>query len=154
MIILANLVIPTIAEHIIIMLYLLVPVSFIEAIILTQRHVLKYPESLKLSFYANTKSTLIGLPIGYVLALIGIIPAGLFTTLLPKNIGSAIGNILGNAILHGGTIPNKFDETGFYLGTLLVMIPYYLVTIRIERKVIVKHKVELNTPSLTKTVWI
>jgi hypothetical protein len=154
MIILANVMIPTIAEHIIIMLILLVPVSFIEAIILALRHVLKYRESLKLSFYANIKSTLIGLPIGYAFAFIGLIPAGIFASILPKNIGSVIGNIFLKAVAHGGTIPSKFDEIGFYLGILLVMIPYYFVTIRIERKVIVKYKAELNTPSLTRTVWI
>ncbi len=154
MAILANVMIPMVAEHIIIMLILLVPISIIEAVIIALRHVLKYSESLKLSFYANTKSTLIGLPIGYVLALFGVVPAGLFAMLLPKNIGSAVGVVLFNTVAHGGTIPNKFDEIGFYLGILLVMIPYYLVTVYVERKVIVKRKAELNTPSLTRTVWI
>jgi hypothetical protein len=154
MTVLANVMIPTIAEHVVIMLVLLIPVTMIEAVVIMRRHFLKYPESLKLSFLANLISTIVGLPIGYVFALLGIIPAGLFTMLLPKNIGSAIGIILGNAIFRGGTIPNKLDEVGFYLGTLIVMVPYFLVTLLIERKVIAKHKPELDTPVLTKTVLI
>lgn len=154
MIILANVAIPTIAEHVVIMLILLVPVTLIEAVVLMRRHLLRYRESFKLSLRANLRSTLVGLPLGYVFALLGVIPAGLFTMLLPKNIESAIGVILGNVIMHGGTIPNKLDEVGFYLGTLLVMIPYFLVTLRVERKVIVKNKAELDTPVLTKTVLI
>jgi hypothetical protein len=154
MTVLANVVIPAIAEHIVIMFALLIPVTMIEAVVIMRRHLLRYPESVKLSFIANLFSTIVGLPIGYVFAALGIIPAGLFTELLPKNIGSPIGVILGNAIAHGGTIPNKFDDIGYSLGTLLVMIPYFFVTVIVERRVIAKRKPELNTPALTKTVWI
>lgn len=154
MIILANVVLPSVAEHVIIMLVLLVPITLIEAVVIMRRHLLRYMESFKLSLCANLRSTLIGLPLGYIFAILGIIPAGLFAMLLPKNIESAIGVILGNVVLHGGTIPNKLDEIGFYIGTLLVMIPYFIITLRIERKVIVKKKTELDTPVLTKTVWI
>ena len=74
--------------------------------------------------------------------------------LLPERIGSAIGVVLFNVIGRGGTRPNELDEVGFFLGTLLVMVPYFLVTLRIERKVIAKRKPELDTPELTKTVRI
>ena len=154
MIILANVMIPTVAEHVVVMLVLLIPVTLIEAVVLARRHLLKYVESLNLSFRANLRSTVVGLPLGYVLALLGVIPAGFFTTLLPERIGSVIGIILFNAIGHGGTRPNKLDDVGFFLGTLLVMIPYFFVTLRVERKVIAKRKPELDTPSLTKTVRI
>lgn len=146
--------IPTIAEHVIIMLILLVPIAMIEAVVLGRRHFLKYDESLKLSLRANLRSTLVGLPLGYVFAFIGVIPAGLFATLLPEKIGSAIGIILLNVVAHGGTIPDEFDEIGFFIGTILVMIPYFIMTLRVERKVIIKLKPELDTPKLTTTVRI
>ena len=154
MIILANVMIPTVAEHVVIMLVLLIPVALIEAVVLARRHLLKYAESLNLSFRANLRSTLVGLPLGYAFALLGVIPAGLFVTLLPERIGSAIGIILFNVIGRGGTRPNELDEVGFFMGTLLVLIPYFLVTLRIERKVIAKRKPELDTPTLTTTVRI
>ena len=86
MIILANVIIPMIAGHVIVMLILLIPVAIIEAVVLARRHLLKYMESFSLSFRVNLRSTLVGLPLGYVFALLGIIPAGLFVTLLPKNL--------------------------------------------------------------------
>jgi hypothetical protein len=39
-------------------------------------------------------------------------------------------------------------------GTLLVMLPYFLVTLRVERKYLIKRKPELDTPALTTTVRI
>ena len=154
MIILANVAIPTVAEHLIIMLILLVPVTLIEGLVLTRRHLLKYLESFRLSLRANLRSTLVGLPLGYVFAILGLIPAGLFSMLLPKKVESTIATILGSAIVHGGKIPTELDEVGFFLGTLIVMIPYFLVTLHIERKVIVRLKPDLDTPELTKTVRI
>ena len=95
-----------------------------------------------------------GLPLGYVLAFLGVIPAGLFATLLPHKIGSLTGLILVNTLGHGGTIPSAADEAGYFLGTLLVMIPYFLVTLRVERKYIAKLRVDLDNPRLTTTVRI
>ncbi len=154
MLILANVMIPTVAEHVVIMLILLVPIALIEAIVLARRHLLKHLESFRLSLRANLRSTLVGLPLGYIFAFLGVIPAGLFSMLLPKKVESAIGIILSSAMFHGGMIPTELDEVGFFLGTLIVMIPYFLVTLHIERKVIVKLKPELDTPALTKTVRI
>lgn len=154
MIVLANVMIPTVAEHVVIMLILLIPVALIEAVVLARRHFLKYAESFRLSLRANLRSTFVGIPLGYVFALAGVIPAGLFAGLLPEKTKSVIGAILFNAVGRGGTRPNELDDVGFFLGTLLVMIPYFLVTLRVERKMIVKNRPELDTPSLTATVRI
>jgi len=154
MIILANVMIPSVAEHIIIMLVLLVPIALIEAVVLGRRHLLKLKESLSLSFRANLRSTIVGLPMGYGFALLGVIPAGIFATLLPKDIGSLVGSILFNAIGHGGMIPSVYDEVGYFIGTLLVMIPYFFVTLKVEKKHIAKLKQELDPERLTTTIQI
>ena len=95
-----------------------------------------------------------GLPLGYVFAFLGVIPASLFAALLPDKIGSVIGLILSNAWAHGGTAPSDMDDAGYFLGTLLVMIPYFLVTLRVERKYIAKLRVDLDNPRLRTTVCI
>lgn len=146
--------IPSIAEHLVVMFVLLLPIALIEAFVISKRHLLKYRDSCVLSLRANWKSTVVGLPLGYFFAFLGVIPAGIFVTFLPKKIGSAIGVILFNALGHGGTAPNAFDAAGYYLGTLLVMVPYYLVTIRVEKKHIVKLRNDLDTPRLINTVRI
>jgi hypothetical protein len=154
LIILANVAIPTVAEHIIIMLMLLAPVAMIEAAVLARRHSLTCKKSLSLSFFANLWSTFVGLGIGYVLALVGLIPAGIFAEFIPGQAGSLISNIIWNVSFHGGAIPNKFDEVGYYLGTLLVMIPYLIATIYVEYRVITRRNSELNTAKLKKTIRI
>ena len=150
----ANVVIPSIAGHVIVMVILLVPIAWIESLVLALRHELPYGTALGLSFVANLKSTVIGLPIGYALALLGIIPAGVFASFLPERIKSVIGVILMNALAYGGTVPTNVDELGFCLGTLLMMIPYFLVTLRLERQAIVKLRPDLDTARLTTTVRI
>ena len=150
--ILANVMIPTVAEHVVVMLVLLLPVALIEAVVLGRRHLLKFAEALTLSFQANLRSTLVGLPLGYLFAWLGIIPAGLFASLLPKHILSPISAVLMNVVGHGGMIPNKFDSLAYFLGTLIVMVPYYLVTLRVERKVIINRRADLDTPALSVTV--
>ncbi len=100
MIILANVVIPTVAEHVPIMLVLLLPVVIIESIVLAKRHLLPYSESFRLTLRANLRSTFVGIPLGYVFAWIGIIPAGLFAALLPERL-DIIEVVLMNAVGHG-----------------------------------------------------
>ena len=154
--ILANLAIPTVAGHVFVMVILLIPIALIEAIVLSRRHALPCDESARLSLWANLKSTVIGLPMGYFFAWLGIVPAGFFAGMLPEPIRRPIHIILSNALLTGGMQPmdEHVEEMAFCLGTLLVMIPYFLVTLHVERKVIAKRRPDLNTPALRTTVRI
>lgn len=157
--ILANVAIPTVAIHIIAMFFLFIPIVIVEAIVLAKRHKLESEESFNLMFIANLKSTLIGLPLGYFFAVLGLIPPGIFASFLPEKFESAVSFLLSGAMVQGGTIPmpmdpELFNEAGFYIGTLLVMIPYYLVTLHIERKAIIKRKPDLDTPALKTTLRI
>ena len=154
MVVLANVIIPSIAEHLSVMLILLVPIALIEAIVLTRRHLLLYWDAFLLALRANWRSTVVGLPLGYLFAALGIIPVGLFASFLPAQVDSLIGVVLFNVLGHGGMAPNKFAEIGYFLGTLLAMIPYFLVTIRIERMRISKLKKDLDEARLAKTVCL
>ena len=154
MTILANVAIPSVVTHIIAMVILLLPVVLIEAGILARRHSIGYREAVDLALIANSRSTFVGLPLGYVCALAGVIPAGIFAVFLPEDIGSIIAVFLGSSVLHGGTIPHELDEVGFYVGTLLIMIPYYLITLRVERKAIAKVKSDWDAERLWSTVRI
>lgn len=154
MFVLANVMIPSVVGHIFVMLVLLIPIVLIEAIVLCRRHLVKYAEALSLSLRANLSSTFAGIPLGYVFAFVGVIPAGLFAMLLPERIESAVGVILGNVLAYGAIRPSELDEVGFYLGTLIVMIPYFLVTLWIERRVIAKRRKDLDAQALATTVRI
>ncbi|MFH1022313.1 MAG: hypothetical protein V1809_02885 [Planctomycetota bacterium] len=50
MIVLANVMIPSLAEHLVVMFVLLVPIALIEAIVLTRRHLLKYNDCRTIDF--------------------------------------------------------------------------------------------------------
>lgn len=146
--------IPSVAVHGIWMLALVVPIALVEAIVLARRLGLRYGESCRLALMANVASTVVGLPIGYLCALLGLIPVGIFAQVLPESIQPIIGNALQHAAVLGGFIPHELDRIGYFLGTLLVMIPYFLVTLRIERAVIARRRPALDTRALKPTVRI
>ena len=153
MILLSNVMIPTVAGHFVLMLGLLIPVALIEAIVIARRHDLEFGKSFGLALGANLKSTIIGIPLGYLLAVLGLIPAGVFTLLVPEGVQPILSLTLFHAVAYGGTVPSELDRMAFYLGTLLVMIPYYLVTLSVERKYL-EQKLEDDPSDLRSTVRI
>ncbi|MEE8104851.1 MAG: hypothetical protein V3T86_04885 [Planctomycetota bacterium] len=153
MILLSNVMIPTVAGHVVLMLGLLIPVALVEAIVIARRHDLQVWQSFGLAMGANLKSTIIGIPLGYLFAVLGLIPSGLFTRFVPEAVQPIISVTLFHAVAYGGKVPSELDRMGLLLGTLLVMIPYYLVTIRVERKYL-EQKLEDDPSVLRSTVRI
>ncbi|MBI5365590.1 MAG: hypothetical protein HZA54_01025 [Planctomycetes bacterium] len=151
---LANVAIPSIAIHVVVMLVLLLPVTIAEGIVLMWRHPLSQAEAMGLALRANLRSTLAGLPVGYLCALAGIIPAGIFASLLPPGPRSVIGLILAKTVFIGGMFPNDADDLGFFVGTVLVMLPYYLVTVKVERACLARRRGDLDPERLAMTVRI
>ena len=152
--ILANVIIPTLAGHIVVMALLLFPVVALEASVVARRHDARYETAFGMVMRANLKSTFIGIPLGYIFAFLGVIPLGLFAEYLPEKTGGTIQLILGKALAAGGTLPNPLDAVGRYLGIMVVMIPYYLVTLRIERKSLQKEMAFEDPASVAFTVRI
>ena len=153
MVLLSNVMIPTVAGHFVLMLGLLIPVALIEAIVIARRLDLEVGQSFGLALGANLKSTIVGIPLGYLFAVLGLIPAGMFTRLVPEGVQPILSSTLFHAVAYGGTVPSELDRMGLFLGTLLVMIPYYLVTLRVERKYL-EQRLEDDTADLRSTVRI
>jgi len=153
MILISNVMIPTIAGHIVVMLGLLIPVALIEAIVIARRHALPYKRSFGVALVANVYSTIVGIPLGYLFAFLGLIPVGMFTNIMPDRVGSVLRETLFHAVAYGGTVPSELDRIGMFLGTLLVMIPYYLVTVDVETTCL-KHKLVDDPSDLRLTVGI
>lgn len=149
----ANVMLPSVAGHMLVLVVLLLPIALIEAAVLARMLMLKYGRAFNLSLSANSRSTLVGLPLGYLCALVGVIPAGMFALLLPKNVSSPIGCVLFHMISTGGAPPSRYDDLGFCLGTLILMVPYFFLTLREERRSILNAEKDLDPVLVRRAVF-
>ena len=144
MMLFANVALPSFIGHWIVFVILLPLVATIEAVVLAA--VLKTPprDSLIVAVHANWRSTVAGLPLGWCMALAGLIPAGILAFFLPAPYRDPSYQIIAFTALTGGIIPNDFTMIAMAAGNLLILIPYYFVTVRIEQKVVASHHPEID----------
>jgi hypothetical protein len=124
----------------------------VEAIVLRRTLNTTLGQSLATAVAANVKSTVAGLPAGWCLAFLGIIPAGVLASLLPSAYGEPLGQIAAFTALTGGTIPTSFSPIAMAAGNLLILIPYYVYTIRLERRVVESRHSELEPTRVASAV--
>ena len=70
------------------------------------------------------------------MALAGLIPAGVFAYFLPESYRNPAFQIIAFSVFTGGLIPTGFSMIAMAASNLILLIPYYVVTVRIERKVV------------------
>lgn len=132
----ANVALPSFIWHWIIFVLLLPLVVGIEAIVLRRVLNTTFGQSLATAVSANVRSTLVGLPAGWCMAFVGLIPAGALAALLPSAYRDPAYQIVAFTVFTGGAIPNSFSQIAMAAGNLVILIPYYIYTIRFERKVV------------------
>ncbi len=140
----ANLALPSFIGHWVIFVILLPLVAVVEAIVLALVLKITPRDSLYVAVRANWQSTIAGLPLGWCMALAGLIPAGILASFLPAAYRDPSFQIIAFTAFTGGLIPTKFSGIAMAAGNLLILIPYYFVTVRIERKVVEAHHPEID----------
>ena len=133
---LANVALPSFIGHWIVFIILLPLVATIEAVVLARLLRIKPIESLVTSAKANWRSTIAGLPAGWCMALAGLIPAGILAYFLPAPYRDPAFQIIAFTALTGGIIPTKFSMIAMAAASLILLVPYYIATVRVERKVV------------------
>jgi hypothetical protein len=104
---------------------------------------------------ANWRSTIAGLPAGWLMALAGLIPAGILASFLPAPYRNPSYQIIAFATFTGGTIPTRFSVIAMAAGNLLILIPYYFATVRIERAVVEARHPEIPPAQIASAVrWM
>lgn len=149
---LANVALPSFVGHWVLFTLLLPIVATIEAVVLARVLKIKPVDSFVTSVYANWRSTIAGLPMGWLMALTGLIPAGFLAMLLPAPYRDPSFQIIAFATLTGGIIPTRFSGIAMAAGNLLVLIPYYFVTVRVERRVVQARHPKLDPELIARAV--
>ena len=131
---LANVALPSFLGHWVVFTILLPLVAIVEGIVLKRVLKLEFVESLNTAISANWRSTIVGLPAGWLLAFVGLVPAGILAYFLPVNYRDPAFQIIAFTTLTGGVIPSKYNMVALAAGNLLILMPYYVATVRVERK--------------------
>jgi hypothetical protein len=141
---LANVALPSFVDHWVLFVIILPLVAAIEAIVLSRLLMIPFGESFDTAMRANWRSTLVGIPVGWCMALAGLIPAGILAALLPPHYGDPVFQIIAFTALTGGMIPSKFTMIAMAAGNLLILIPYYFASVRVERRVVENRHPEVD----------
>jgi hypothetical protein len=141
---LANVALPSFVGHWVVFIILLPLVATIEADGLTRLLGIKPIESLVTSAKANWRSTIAGLPAGWCMALAGVTPAGILAYFLPAPYRDPAFQIIAFTASTGGIIPTEFSMIAMAAASLLLLVPYYVATVRVERKVVEARHPEID----------
>jgi hypothetical protein len=140
---LADIALPSFIGHWIVFIILLPLVATVEAVVLGRMLGLKPIESFVTSAKANWRSTIAGLPVGWCMALAGLIPAGMLAYFLPAPYRDPAFQIIAFTVLTGGIIPTRFSMIAMSVACLVLLVPYYIATVRVERKVVAARHPEI-----------
>jgi hypothetical protein len=151
--ILANVAIPTVVPHMFAAAILLPVVAASEAIVIRKYFLNDYSSAFRLSLGANWRSTLVGLPMGYAYAFMGLIPAGIFSTLLPDGSQELFFMVIFHSVLQGGTMPNALIPLAMAAGLVFILIPYFYASVFVEKKYLIKHISETEQSKIKPVVW-
>jgi hypothetical protein len=141
---LANVALPSFIGHWIVFIVLLPLVAIVEAVVLARLLGTRPMESLVTSARANWRSTIAGLPAGWCMALVGLVPAGILAYFLPTAYRDPAYQIIAFAAFTGGIIPSRFSMIAMAAACLLLLLPYYIATVRVERKVVEARHPEID----------
>lgn len=140
---LANIALPSFMGHWVVFIVLLPLVAAIEAVVLTRLLGIKPIKSFVTSAKANWRSTIVGLPAGWCMALWGVVPAGILTYFLPAPYRDPAFQVVAFTAFTGGIIPTRFSMIAMATACLVLLVPYYIATVRVERKVVESRHPEI-----------
>jgi len=151
---LANGVIPAFFPHSLATLLCLVAIAAIEGWFVRRHLHLSFATSYRHSFWANFMSTIAGIPIAWLLWVIGLIPVMAGTSLIGIDLHPGVEYTLLGTVWFGGgfSITSEWGHVGASAGWILMLVPYWLGSVWIERRTLTKLLPGCNLSELSKAV--
>jgi hypothetical protein len=149
---LANVAIPTFLPFTFASVIGLVFIAAVEAFFLMRLLRETYWACYRASLVANLKSTLVGVPVAWVLWVLGMIPIAWGMSALGMKPQSLASVTLGTTICFGGRIPNQWEAIGGALAGIILLIPFFFASVWIERRVVSKRFASHSKAQVSKAV--
>lgn len=149
---LANVALPAFLPHSLATLLGILVIAAIEGLFISRHLTLAYRESYSLAIDANIKSTVVGIPVAWLLWLTGLVPVSQGIALLGLEVNPALASTATQTVLAGGFMPDEWTDVGFAAAWLLMLVPYWMGSVWIERRIILKRRPDCDSRRLSKAV--
>ena len=145
---LANVAIPTLIPHWIFGLIALIPVIIAEALVIFWRHGDDFRACLAASAVANVRSTLLGIPLAWLLFVALSFPIAMGAEKLGGGT-STITWIWSECLMLGARY--QIAARTEFLASMTLLVPYYVASVLMERRTLLRRLDGLSLATLTQT---
>jgi hypothetical protein len=144
---LANVAIPAFLPHSLATLIGIFVIAAIEGWFLMRGLKLQYTESYLHALAANWMSTIAGIPLAWLLWIIGLIPISMGLSALGLVPHAVVSSAAMQTAFSGGMMPTEWTNIGSAVAWIVMLIPFWLGSVWIERRTI-KRRLPNQEPSL------
>lgn len=113
---------------------------------------LSYSDSYRHSLSANLRSTVAGIPLAWILWLVGLIPVSMGLSALGIDSHPAVQSTLMQSAIFGGMMPTEWTNVGSAAAWILMLIPFWLGSVWIERRTIRKRLPDCDPSRVSSAV--
>ena len=149
---LANIALPAFLPHSFATLIGIFVIAAIEGWFLMRALDLNYAESYKHALYANWKSTIAGIPLAWLLWVAGLIPVTLGLSAIGIKPHPIVQFTLMQTAAFGGMMPSEWMNVSSAAAWIVMLVPFWLGSVWIERRVISKRLPERKASQISRAV--
>ena len=139
MTILANIAIPSFLPHSVATLIGMLVIAGIEGWFVMKGLQLRYAEAYKHALHANWKSTIVGIPVAWLLWIGGLLPVSLGLSAIGLEAHPAVASTAMQTAIFGGMMPTEWMDVGSAAARMVMLIPFWLGSVWIERRTLAKR---------------
>lgn len=148
----ANVALPSFFPHSFATLFGILIIACIEAWFLFRRLEIKPGKSYSLALEANWKSTIAGIPLAWLLWSIGLLPISMGASAAGMASHPAVQSTMLRTVWFGGFTPNEWSQIGQAAATLIMLIPFWLGSVWIEKRSIKTSLPDHDAAEISKAV--
>jgi hypothetical protein len=145
---LANVAIPTLIPHWIFGVWALLPVIAVEALVIFRRHQVPFLDSLYASAFANLRSTLLGVPLAWLMFVALTFPIAMGAQKLGDG-ATTLTWIWIECLMLGARY--KIAARTEFLASMTLLLPYYVASVLMERRTLLRRLDGLSLTAVTRT---
>ena len=111
-----------------------------------------YAASYRHSLAANWRSTVAGIPLAWLLWVFGMIPVSMGLSAFGIDSHPALQSTVTQSVMFGGLMPNEWTNVGRAGAWLLMLVPFWLGSVWIERRTIRKRLPDCDASRVSTAV--
>lgn len=132
----ANVALPSFLPHSFATLIGILVIAAIEGWFLKRALDLSFAESYRHTLYANWSSTVAGIPLAWLLWMLGLLPVTMGLSAMGFEAHPVVESAAIQTIMYGGIMPTEWTYVGKAIASIIMLIPFWMGSVWIERRTI------------------